>query len=173
MICHDKHALFKTVNTIFGKNTSKKVLPHHEDPKDLANNFNKFYLQKVELIRSNIPSTNENNYSTSNFRGAILDCFRPTTVPELSKILKESGIKTSFNDILPASVLKQVIEELLPHLCELVNKSLSTGSVEGIKESIVVPLLKKAGLDPETLKNYRPVADLVFFIKINRASCRY
>ena len=162
----DQRALFNTVNTIFGKNKSQKALPHHDDAKDLANSFNKFYLQKVEQLRSKIPLANENNRTTSNFRGTIMDCFRPTTVQELRKILKESGIKTSFNDILPASVLKQVIEELLPHLCELVNKSLSTGSVEGIKESIVVPLLKKAGLDPEILKNYRPVADLVFLSKL-------
>ena len=163
----DQRSLFNTVNTIFGKNKSKKVFPHHDDPKDLANSFNKFYLQKVEQLRSKIPISNQNSQRNSNFRGTIMDCFRPTTVQELRKILKESGIKTSFNDALPASILKQVMEELLPHLCQLVNKSLSTGSVEGIKESIVVPLLKKAGLDPEILKNYRPVADLVFLSKLS------
>ena len=95
-----------------------------------------------------------------------MDCFIPATVQELREILKTSGIKTSFNDVLPANILKQVIEELLPYLVDLVNKSLLTGSVEGIKESIVVPLLKKAGLDSEMLKNYRPVADLVFLSKL-------
>ena len=118
----------------------------------------------LEIWRSrNIGSNKIKNDTSQNdviFNGTKLGCFRPTTVHELRKILKESGIKTSFNDILPANILKQVIEELLPHLCELVNKSLKTGSVEGIKESIVVPLLKKNGLDPDVLKNYRPVAKI-------------
>ena len=69
--------------------------------------------------------------------------------------------------MLPAKILKQVIDALLPHICNLVNKSLVTGSCEGLKESVVVPLLKKAGLDPDILKNYRPVADLVFLSKLS------
>ena len=104
------------------------MFPHHDDPKVLANSFNKFYLQKVEQLRSKIPISNQKSQRNSNFRGTIMDCFRQTTVQELRKILKESGIKTSFNDALPASILKQVMEELLPHLCQLFNKSLSTGS---------------------------------------------
>ena len=89
-----------------------------------------------------------------------------TILAELSEILKSSGIKTSFHDILPAHLLKKVLDSLLPHFCFLVNQSLSTGSVEGLKDSIVNPLLKKSGIDPETLKNYRPVSDLLFLSKL-------
>ena len=95
-----------------------------------------------------------------------LSSFRPTSGAELSEILKSSGIKTSFHDILPAHLLKKVLDSLLPHFCFLVNQSLSTGSVEGLKDSIVNPLLKKSGIDPETLKNYRPVSDLLFLSKL-------
>ena len=38
--------------------------------------------------------------------------------------------------------------------------------MEGVKRSIIDPLLKKAGLDAETKKNYRPVNNLVFFSKL-------
>ena len=164
----DQRALFNIVNNLFDKNKSRGVLPHHNDSAELANSFNEYYLNKVQQLRNKIPLyKNSTSQSGTNFNGTILDCFRPTTVQELKEILKTSGIKTSFNDILPASILKQVIDELLPHLCDLVNKSLVTGSVEGIKESIVVPLLKKSGLDPEILKNYRPVADLIFLSKLS------
>ena len=150
------------------KNKSRGVLPKHDNPIELANTFNQFYLNKVQKLRHKIPLSKNDTTQNNDviFNGTKLDCFRPTTVHELRKILKESGIKTSFNDILLANILKQVMEELLPHLCELVNKSLKTGSVEGIKESIVVPLLKKSGLDPDVLKNYRPVADLIFLSKL-------
>ena len=33
------------------------------------------------------------------------------------------------------------------------------------KSSIIFPLIKKQGLDPEILKNYRPVANLSFIIE--------
>ena len=104
--------------------------------------------------------------NSSSFNGTPLVSFSPVTETELRDILKKSGIKTSFHDKLPAKILKQVIEELIPHLCTLVNKSLLSGSCDGIKESTIVPLLKKAGLDPEILKNYRPVSDLVFLSKL-------
>ena len=164
----DQRALFNIVNNILDKNKSSGVLPHHDSPIELANNFNNFYLNKVQKLRDDIPSSSHNtNHADPTFNGTRLESFRPTTVPELRMILKKSGIKTSFNDVLPAKILKQVIEVLLPYLCEIINKSLITGSVEGMKESIVVPLLKKAGLNPEILKNYRPVADLVFLSKLS------
>jgi len=47
---------------------------------------------------------------------------------------------------------KDIIEDLLPYLCDIVNKSLSTGSV--------------AGLDPEILKKYRPVTNELFISKL-------
>ena len=45
-------------------------------------------------------------------------------IGEVLEILKTSGMKTSFHDFVPAHVLKQVIDVLLPYFCELVNKSL-------------------------------------------------
>ena len=163
----DQRALFSIISKLFDKTKSSGALPQHENAKELANRFNDFYIDKVRLLRSKIPKSNDTPHITDNYSGTIMDTFQPTTVLELRNIIKESGIKTSFHDVLPANLLKEVIEELLPHLCDLVNKSLSTGSVDGIKESIIVPLLKKAGLDAEILKNYRPVADLVFLSKLS------
>ena len=163
----DQRALFNIANKLFDKNKSSGVLPQYEVPKQLANHFNDYYLNKVQQLRHKIPTTGfDRQKYTFRFNGSTLDAFRPTTVQEISAILKTSGIKTSFHDILPAKLLKQVIDKLLPYICDLVNKSLTTGTVEGIKESIVLPLLKKVGLDPEILKNYRPVADLVFLSKL-------
>ena len=162
----DQRALFSIVNKIFDKSKSSGALPQYHDAQELVNKFNNVYVNKVKQLRDKIP---QSNYSSSigNFTSTMMDSFRPTTVNELSDIIRESGIKTSFQDVLPAKILKQVIDKLLPHICNLVNKSLVTGSCDGLKESVVVPLLKKAGLDPDILKNYRPVADLVFLSKLS------
>ena len=92
--------------------------------------------------------------------------FALTTVEEVREIIADSGIKTSCEDPLPVGILKQVTDEITPALVELVNKSLSEGSMEGIKSSVIDPLLKKLDLDSEIHKNYRPVNDLVFLSKL-------
>ena len=51
-------------------------------------------------------------------------------------------------------------------LTKLVNKSLEEGSMGGIKESVIIPLLKKPTLDPDVMKNYRPVNTLSFLSKL-------
>ena len=38
--------------------------------------------------------------------------------------------------------------------------------MDGVKESVIDPLLKKAGLDKNVKNNYRPVNNLLFFSKL-------
>ena len=55
----------------------------------------------------------------------------------------------------------------LPLITTLVNKSLTTGSFpKGFKLALIKPHLKKQTLDPDLLKNYRPVSNLHFLSKI-------
>ena len=137
-------------------------LPQCNDHKTLANKFNNFYSNKVQQIRDNIESSNLEKDFRQNFSGLTMQSLMPTTVDELRGILKDMGIKTSSQDPLPGSLCKDIIEDLLPYFCDLVNKSMSTGSMEGIKDCVIIPLLKKSGLEPETRKNYRPVTNEVF-----------
>ena len=64
--------------------------------------------------------------------------------------------------------MEENIEILIPYWKELVNLSLSTGSMEYVKSSAITALLKEAeeALDPEIFKNYRPVSNLVFLSKL-------
>ena len=49
----------------------------------------------------------------------------------------------------------------------LVNLSLQRANVpDSMKQALVTPLLKKDDLDPEVLKNYRPVSNLSFLSKV-------
>ena len=49
----------------------------------------------------------------------------------------------------------------------IVNLCLTTGDFPiSCKSSIVIPLIKKPGLDREMLKNYRPVSNLSFLSKV-------
>ena len=56
---------------------------------------------------------------------------------------------------------------LLPAITDIVNASLRAGSFPtAFKTAIVRPLLKKNNLDPNDLKNYRPVSNLPFISKL-------
>jgi hypothetical protein len=68
--------------------------------------------------------------------------------------------------MLPTEVLKESIDVLLPPLCDLVNLSLSTGSMEGLKVADVIPTIKGSGNNPNEKKNYRPISNLTFLDKM-------
>ena len=75
-------------------------------------------------------------------------------------------IKTSPADPVPATLLKEIIDDLTPHILMIVNASLKAGSLEGLKESIITPILKKPNLDANKLNNYRPIANIEFLSKL-------
>ena len=81
-------------------------------------------------------------------------------------MINKHGIKTSTNDPLPAFLIKENLELLLPHFCTLVNLSLSSCNFDGLKEAHVVPILKALQLDNELFKNFRPVSLLSFISKL-------
>ena len=64
-------------------------------------------------------------------------------------------------------MVKDSVDELIPMVTILVNLSLQNANVpDSIKQALVTPLLKKDDLDPEVLKNYRPVSNLSLFSKV-------
>ena len=166
----DQGSLYKIVSHVLDKNKSSFILPQCDNkPVELANRFNSFYTDKVQNIRDKIPtidSTAPLEESTSEFAGVCLESFSSVTVEGLKQLIKGKTVKTAYNDILPRSLMKELLDTLLPYIVDLINLSLATGSMEGVKEATIVPLLKKAGLDPEVLKNYRPVSDIVLISKL-------
>ena len=63
-------------------------------------------------------------------------------------------------------LLKLHIDVLALVLCDIVDTLLTNAEVsEGLKEAMLRPLLKKIGLDT-TLKNYRPVSNFSFVLKL-------
>ena len=77
----------------------------------------------------------------------------------------KSPNKSCCLDPVSTELLKKCIDILIKPITAIVNKSLSTGSFpDSWKCGIVIPLLKKLGLDLIS-KNYRPVSNLPFLQK--------
>ena len=89
------------------------------------------------------------------------------TEEEICNIMSRASLATCDLDPIPYSFIKDNIDVLAPAIRDIVNLSLkSVDCPAPLKKAVVVPLLKNKGLDPETLKNYRPVSNLSFISKI-------
>ena len=107
-----------------------------------------------------------NNSTTQQQTSTLLSCFEPTDVKEIDEIIKEVGIKCSPSDFLPQELFSDNINVMKDLIVLLVNKSLSTGSNEGVKSADLVPLLKESSLDKNKFNNFRPVSNLIFLGKL-------
>ena len=68
---------------------------------------------------------------------------------------------------MPTSLVKDTLDVLAKLITDIMNESLSNGSVpRDFKRAVITPLLKKYNLNPNELKNYRPVSNLPFLSKI-------
>ena len=103
-----------------------------------------------------------NNNCTS-----VLSSLKPATSDEIAKLIKNSAPKSCDIDPIPTLLLKLCQDELLPVITHIVNTSLSCSTVpKQLKLAFIRPLLKKLLLDPEVLKNFRPVSNLSFISKL-------
>ena len=151
-------------------NTNDVVLPSHQSEFELSNRFGNFFLGKIETIRTNLCLVNESSaYENEEFKydlkfeGQPLTFFTPASVQEVRKIILKAPTKSCELDPLPTKILKPCLNSLAAIITKIVNLSLEQCCVPpSFKEAVVRPLLKKAGLDKEVLKNYRPVSNLPF-----------
>ena len=118
-------------------------------------------------IRESFSSSESCNTVHPPFDPPKLTVFTQVTQDEIGKIISKSPTKSCLLDPLPTFLIKECIDILLPSITKLVNFSLSEGLVpDGFKKAVVTPLIKKASLPVEDLKNYRPVSGLSFISKL-------
>ena len=141
------------------------------DNKEICDIFNEFYVNVANDIGKDI-TFDEHNHSSldaihnnvtlpdSNFE------FKHVNVGTINKIVNKIGSKKATGaDTIPAKLLKAGSPAVNPHICELVNQSISTVVFpDRLKQAQVIPIFKKD--DPLSKKNYRPVSILPVISKI-------
>ena len=162
--------LFKVCNNLLNR-TNENVLPSHSCATELANRFVNYFGDKIKSIRQDLEdSSNTPDYTinvANDFDGVPLDKFRIVSQEEVRKIISSSPSKSCSLDPIPTSILKLCLDELTPVLTLVVNTSLEFADFSPeLKRAFVLPLLKKAILDCEILKNFRPVSNLSFLSKL-------
>ena len=82
--------------------------------------------------------------------------------------MRNKSSKTSCDlDPIPTRLLSDHLDILLPVITQILNDSITSGTVPpDFKTAVIKPLIKKKSLHTNVLKNYRPISNLPFLSKI-------
>ena len=158
--------LFSVVKTLMDAQPMR-VLPTSTSDTKLANDFLTYFREKIAKIRELFPPAkiSTESHPPGNIK---FSTFERATEEEIHGIVKAYGVSCSPEDPIPIKILSDHVDTLVPLWLELVNLSLSTGSMDCVKSAVIGPLLKEADemVDIEVFKNFRPVSNLVFLSKL-------
>ena len=163
---HDSKKLWRELHKVLHRSQGT-TLPTCESSKSLADRFATFFTNKIMKIRESFSSSESCNVVHPPFDPPKLTVFTQVTQDEIGKIISKSPTKSCLLDPLPTFLIKVCIDIFLPSITKLVNCSLREGLIpDGFKKAVVTPLIKKASLLVEDLKNYSPVSGLSFISKL-------
>ena len=155
--------LFLLVNKLMS-NTTQNPLPPNKTDAELAEDFARFFLSKIEQIRES--PTGTPSYEAIQYNIPKFTSFCPLMKSEVHAVIIKMKNKHCKLDIIPTSILKQILDACLPAITQIVNLSLTNEEFcEYWKVAVVKPLLKKPGLGLIS-KNYRPISYLPFISKL-------
>ena len=160
--------LYKITNNILAR-TKQVHLPTMYPLSSLPEMFSNYFSDKIMIIRNELDSQSVSALpaQTDSFSGITLSTFEPVTEVMVKHVIMKSAPKTCYLDPIPTPLLLEILDCLLPSLTALINSSLSSGLFPQVfKSAVIFPLLKKPSLDPNELKNFRPISNLPFISKI-------
>ena len=161
------------INDILGKNKNN-TLPSNmyfentqcHTRQEIVESFNSYFVNIGKNISRDIPDVNNsfNEYLKDKNDSTLF--LKPTSVFEIikySNILKPH--KASGPDDISPRVVKESIHSIVDPLCDIFNKSISSGIIpDRLKIAKIIPIYKKN--DKENIQNYRPIALLPIFSKL-------
>ena len=155
---NDMKQLFHLVNSIT-MNKAPNPMPERKTDAQLAGEMASFFLDKIEKIRLQFQNTDqyilEVNASVPRLHELL-----PLTDEEIGKEICSMNNKTCELDAIPTYLIKDILPAVLKTITQIVNMSLTTGTLPLDWETAIIrPLVKKAGLELNK-KNYRPVSNL-------------
>lgn len=172
----DQKRLFNLTKSLLGTNDPTKY-PSNVSESQLPIVFSEFFINKIIKIRNDISYDSLVSISADIKKNIcpdlpencdyVLNEFSSATQDEVRRLIMNSPSTSCPLDPIPTWLLKQCLPELLPVLTQIINLSMDQAEVPiSLKRALVRPLLKKASLSPEELKNYRPISNLSFVSKL-------
>eukprot|EP00794_Sanderia_malayensis_P008582 gene8582-9499_t len=169
----DQKKLFKVLESLTSRNHDTPY-PEHSSVDKLANMFGQFFMEKIDKIGNDITEILQNeslgdhhNYENcETFSHNEFREFAELNSDQIMKLISKCSSKYCQLDPARTSIIKKCLDILLPCITKIINLSLQTGNFpSNWKCSLVIPLLKKVGLDL-IFKSYRPVSNPPFISKV-------
>ena len=89
------------------------------------------------------------------------------TSVELIEIVSVISKTTCSSDPFPSKLLMSHLPTIIDTIVRIINLCLSTSVFpSSCKSAVVLPLIKKPGLDPQLFKNYKTVSNLYFCLNL-------
>ena len=154
------------MTTLLGK-TNKPSLPSVYDFQELPRIFSDSFKNKILSFRNSFSCVaQKKNDCQLTFSGTPFLSFTPVSEQFVEKIILQTVPKTSLLDPIPTKLFYKTLKVLLPTITNILNESLTSGTVPSAFKTAVASLLKTPSLDPNELKNYRPISNLPFLSKL-------
>ena len=120
-----------------------------------------------ELDQCAVPDDGDTNSDSSTpLFIETFETFATLTEDDVCMLIGNSKSTSCCLDPIPTPLLKSCIEPLIPVITRIINTSFDSGIFPvSWKEAVVIPLLKKSGLDL-VFKNLRPVSNLTYISKL-------
>ena len=167
--------LFRSTKSLLCE-PSEVSFPKDIAPKDLANDFGNFFMQKINKInqlidmQSSLEMSNDRGKECADsdtYAGVTFANFKTLSQEHVSELIKKAAKKSCSLDPMPTLVVLEVLDVLLPVITKMINLSLESGEfASDWKEALLTPLLKKCGLDI-AFNNFRPVSNLPYVSKLS------
>ena len=156
---HSPRGLWRTINEMLQPPATQSTT------KLSADDFASFFRGKVANIRASTASATPPDIATRQVPPLV--SFDPVSVGEVITLLNTTPSKSCCLDPIPTWLLKQLASHIAPVICHLCNLSMQSGMFPSqLKQARVLPLLKKATMDPDVTSSYRPISNLSYISKL-------
>ena len=125
---YDYHAIYTIVNDLLFRK-EQTPLPDWEDPKELAEGFSKFFMEKIanimQVLKSSGETTSGHSYVETDYvTDKRLYIFSPVCTDDIIQVIKESPSKYCDLHPLPTDLIKQHLGVIAPSKANIVNASI-------------------------------------------------
>ena len=162
----NQRKLFSITRKLFNQ-SNEMVFPPNCNMVSFADDMGTFFIRKITNLRAELACVDDCTYSNlGDPCVSSFEKFEPLEMEAVKHLVLESNTKSCSLDPIPTSMVKECLDELLPVLTSIINNCLSSGIFpDEWKEALIIPLLKRFGLDL-AFENFRPISNLQFVSKL-------
>ena len=137
--CGTSRELFHLSSQMMGK-FGDTMLPSNISPESLPDKFNEFFVHKIDEIRRSFDPDRPIPTNPVEFSGTAFVEFQLVTEDFVKTVVQEIPQKSCDLDPIPTSVLYDCLDEIIPIVTSIMNKSLPSGIVPRVLNMLLLNL---------------------------------